>query len=1569
MVHQRTLNGTVLMTGNTLGLAGGVNDPLDPFATYADFYDGPGQLHSAFTWINDRTSPATSDNAAWGPYTTSDWDENFSYARLELPSSDSKIVKAWLVWSGSCIQTDGAGTVNVSADIGNDIVFEFPGPGGPTQVFVTPDLVDNHCGESPDGYVNWAEITDVVKIWQDGLFAVGGVPGTQNMVKVSFAGWTMVVIVDDPTAFPDPHQVTLYRGWIPPETSESAPATEVTDFCYPDENEEGRLLVTAVEGDATIFGDYLLFGRETAWQNKNVMWGARNYLNNFFGSQIVDREGNLIDGGLNFTPVDHLPWTGFDCYLIDDYGDIFDGIDPDCLVAGARQGWDIANIPLNDDPTSGSECEFGPCNPDILQAGDTNAFFLPMTTGDEYRMVAVALDLPSVSASITTVVDPTATPVVTVNPGAGVTDQITYDLRLENVGDVRAEMVRYTHPLPANVASLDSFAYYQNGSGPTPAFATLTQLNGSGVSLPDIPSGDELRIVFEVTVDDYLPADPIESQGEWSYTWVSCTDTKSESVLSDVLITDVDYCIDEDRDGLCLEVEDTLGTDDNDQDSDDDGLLDPQEVNDTGTDPANPDTDGDGIQDGTELGLGVGDLGPDTNVAVFQPDAGPATTTDPLNADTDFGGQADGVEDADRNGRVDAGECDPNDGSDDGTCNDADGDGLSDAAEQDLGTDPNDDDTDDDGIGDGSEVTGGTDPLNPDTDGDGIQDGTEIGLTSPEGDDTNVSTFEPDADPGTTTDPVLDDTDGDGLDDGEEDTDTDGSKDPGETDAADDDTDDDGLMDGTEVIVGTDPLDDDTDGDGIQDGTESGLTEPEGDDTDAGNFVPDADPDTTTDPTDTDTDNGGMPDGQEDPNGNGEYEPGERDPLDPSDDVDGDGDCDEDGLSDEVELEAGTDPCDEDSDGDGLIDPIDGLEDHDDDGLIDALDTDSDDDGLPDGSEDVNGNGVVDQGETDPDIPNRLQGSGGCDSTGSTGGVGWLLLLLAAAISNRRTAASALALLLSTGAVAQDVTSPQINIQRFSPVIQPDGFTRVMEGDLPDQGAWSVVGAANYGLRPFELGQTDGLRARGIVDHLIGFDLGAGYAAMSRLHFAASLPVAQVALEALDAGAITDAIGSAHQTVALGDATITVSIGLVNNRDAGVALAIVPHVVLPTGSLGSLVGMHSPGVGGDVVLSSRGQVARFSLNVGYRYNVLSQTMLNLHPDDELRAAVGIGFPLVNGAELDLELVAATNVSPFLASELGVGPLDPAHTPAELTFSFRPPAVGGRIRPALGAGPGLTKGYGTPDVRGFAMMRVSNWPPDEEVELVSVATEAPPPLPPPVTEPVAPPPPVNADRDGDGLIDSRDQCPDDPEDWDDWKDRDGCPDPDNDFDGLLDIDDRCPNEPEDRDQWEDEDGCPDPDNDQDGLPDMIDLCPEEPETYNGIDDDDGCPDAPPTVVITAAGIEIYEKVFFDTNRATIKEVSWPLLEIVSDVLRRHPELTLIEVQGHTDSDGSDQYNKKLSGMRAKAVRQFLIDQGVEPDQLSARGYGEEQPIETNETDAGKAANRRVQFVIIERSDSR
>ncbi|MBI2372427.1 MAG: OmpA family protein [Deltaproteobacteria bacterium] len=222
-------------------------------------------------------------------------------------------------------------------------------------------------------------------------------------------------------------------------------------------------------------------------------------------------------------------------------------------------------------------------------------------------------------------------------------------------------------------------------------------------------------------------------------------------------------------------------------------------------------------------------------------------------------------------------------------------------------------------------------------------------------------------------------------------------------------------------------------------------------------------------------------------------------------------------------------------------------------------------------------------------------------------------------------------------------------------------------------------------------------------------------------------------------------------------------------------------------------------------------------------------------------------------------------------------------------------------------------------------------------------------------------PESEDRDGDGVLDEVDDCPDTPGP----KDNHGCPLRDRDRDGILDADDKCVDDPEDRDNFEDSDGCPDDDNDKDGILDPKDKCRDLPETPNGFEDSDGCPDINPELVVVnldLGKIEIKQKVFFEFAKAIIRKQSHPLLNEVGAAIKSLPEGKRVIVEGHTDSVGADPANKKLSQARANAVRTYLIGRGIDPELLEARGYGEERPIASNRSEAGRDKNRRVEFTI-------
>ncbi|HEY8207336.1 MAG TPA: OmpA family protein [Myxococcaceae bacterium] len=207
-----------------------------------------------------------------------------------------------------------------------------------------------------------------------------------------------------------------------------------------------------------------------------------------------------------------------------------------------------------------------------------------------------------------------------------------------------------------------------------------------------------------------------------------------------------------------------------------------------------------------------------------------------------------------------------------------------------------------------------------------------------------------------------------------------------------------------------------------------------------------------------------------------------------------------------------------------------------------------------------------------------------------------------------------------------------------------------------------------------------------------------------------------------------------------------------------------------------------------------------------------------------------------------------------------------------------------------------------------------------------------------------------DRDGDGIPDGQDACPDEPEDKDGFEDGDGCPEPDNDLDGVADPDDQCPQDPGPKEL----DGCPD--RDADDLPDIVDKCPDQP----GPAENEGCPTEEPDVVLETNRIRIKGNIFFDTGEARIQEKSFPMLDEVYKVLKDHPEVGPVRVEGHTDNRGSRSYNVDLSNRRAQSVKEYLIKKGVTAKRLQSKGFGFDKPVSDNATVLGRAKNRRVEF---------
>jgi OmpA-OmpF porin, OOP family len=273
---------------------------------------------------------------------------------------------------------------------------------------------------------------------------------------------------------------------------------------------------------------------------------------------------------------------------------------------------------------------------------------------------------------------------------------------------------------------------------------------------------------------------------------------------------------------------------------------------------------------------------------------------------------------------------------------------------------------------------------------------------------------------------------------------------------------------------------------------------------------------------------------------------------------------------------------------------------------------------------------------------------------------------------------------------------------------------------------------------------------------------------------------------------------------------------------------------------------------------------------------------------------------------------------------------------------------------------FTNGYGAPDLR--VMVSIGHWallddvmPADTTHVRFDGRNERP------------ERPGADKDTDGDGYPDSIDGCPEQKEDGEGPFPGDGCPvTSDRDGDGILDLQDKCPDDPEDLDHIQDTDGCPEKDADGDGVLDVRDACPLVAGIEQGDPKRDGCSARAPQKLVVEADkgeLRLLEPVQFETATADIKNVSFPLLDEVVGVMTDAPELR-IAVHGHTDSRGSAAYNKELSLKRARSVVKYLTDKGVASSRLEAQGFGADKPIASNDTDAGRATNRRVEFKILE-----
>jgi OOP family OmpA-OmpF porin len=452
-----------------------------------------------------------------------------------------------------------------------------------------------------------------------------------------------------------------------------------------------------------------------------------------------------------------------------------------------------------------------------------------------------------------------------------------------------------------------------------------------------------------------------------------------------------------------------------------------------------------------------------------------------------------------------------------------------------------------------------------------------------------------------------------------------------------------------------------------------------------------------------------------------------------------------------------------------------------------------------------------------------------------------------------------------------------------------------------------------------------------VVEHQLSLGANLSLALFQRLLLDVELPFvassngAQSTLEAPHAPVIGDVRVGGRVRV-LGDA------GSPGKLAAGLALW------LPTGASP----YASSGFGAEPFVSASHANERLDLGgtLGFRYRE-SATLPSLLP---LRTGPAVTFGAATHVALDRS--GALRAGPELSCDLPVGGdtklFDPRSTVARalLAIVYRPDRV--PLAFGVAAGPGLGAGPGAADYH--VALRVAFSP------------EAPPPAP---------------DGDGDGVSDDDDACPSirgvassDPL-------MHGCPEvpTDTDGDAIPDMFDACPRRAGLPDIDRKRHGCPEiRDRDRDRVPDERDACPDEKGVPSEEAAKNGCPPPPPTARLEAAQIVISEQVLFETGTAAIRAESNGILGQVRSVLEQHPELVLVEIQGHTDATGSAELNRKLSRERAEAVMAWLVGRGIAKERLRAVGHGAGIPIADNELESGREKNRRVEFRIIERKEA-
>lgn len=565
-----------------------------------------------------------------------------------------------------------------------------------------------------------------------------------------------------------------------------------------------------------------------------------------------------------------------------------------------------------------------------------------------------------------------------------------------------------------------------------------------------------------------------------------------------------------------------------------------------------------------------------------------------------------------------------------------------------------------------------------------------------------------------------------------------------------------------------------------------------------------------------------------------------------------------------------------------------------------------------------------------------------------------------------------LALLVPAIASAQTTA---FSVEGFEPeAVQKTAILNVATTELLPAGITSLGLFSHFVDDALQLKAEKGPTKYNLLDDQYKAEFAFGLGLFDGFEFGAVLP-----LTLYQTGASLQKYNKENREVssfAFSDPRLNIKTTLFNYSGFGAAINLTGYI-----PIGNTRNFHSDGTfraQPELIFDWRSESLKIATNLGYQFRS-AKVLRNVGSDDWLMAGGGLQYNFLPS----VGILATINGGFSLAdgrdpSDLSVIVSNDYARPLETHAGFRFDLEGDWTI-NLGGGMGLSPGIGAPDFRIFGGIEYVAFPEGAKQDLYP--------------EKMKERDPEKMDSDQDGIPDLKDACPESMEDVDGFEDEDGCPDEDNDQDKILDMQDECPDlagipekqgcpfvdsdkdgiddesdacpkEAEDVDKFEDDDGCPDLDNDGDGIADLEDKCPLQAEVINGVKDEDGCPDSSDSKVrVTRDKIEIFEMVYFDTNKATIQARSKNILNQVRSVLRANPQIQSLRIEGHTDSRGSVKSNQDLSQRRAEAVLKYFVDSGINASRLEAKGFGEMRPVEDNKNKKGRTENRRVEFFIL------